>query len=228
MKRIISLLLVAVLAVCCLASCEDASALGFEAVAEMYKISNPTKRVAIATQQAGDIELSTEIVLTEAVIDGKKAAKMETHTVEFRSVDDGSGKEIVSKLKETTEVLGYLEGKGVCKIENGKVGSWDAEAASIIPESGAMALNLDAEKVTDIKIENLTLSFVVAKENIAAVFGEGLEIPASANVTIVTDGSRVNSVKVEYVVPANSETMAPESIVTIEVKYTYDLESVSF
>jgi hypothetical protein len=92
-----------------------------------------------------------------------------------------------------------------------------------------MALNLDAQYLTDVVYENNTLSFTVPAANVAQVLGEEY----SANVTgdvvvkISDDGAVITSIDLHYFLKGDEAAHLVDSEMTVKVIYTYDLERIT-
>jgi hypothetical protein len=150
MKKIISLLLIAVLCVGVMASCGEDEPGVIEQIGAMYDNSEPTKIVAKTVMQFGDKTLNSSYELKVGFVDGKTAATYESSEDVMNDVASGSSEQIVGPIGTKTETLWYLEGKGV-SVNKSK--SWDKNAESFIPEKGAVALSLDPEVIKDFKYE---------------------------------------------------------------------------
>lgn len=225
MKKIIALLLIAVLCVGVMASCKKEEISVVDQVGAMYNNSEPTKIVAQTAMQFGDKTLNSSYVLTVGYVDGKVAATYESSEDVMNDVASGSGEQIVGPIGTKTETMWYLEGKGVSV---NKANKWDSSAESFIPEKGAVAITLSSELIKDYTYEDNKLSFTVAAADTAKVFGEDLAVDADVFVEIVNDGAVVTSIALSYTLAANEAENVQQTSVTITVDYTYDLEQISF
>ncbi len=228
MKKLLALLLVLSLSVLALAACggDDDGATALDEVAAMYAVSQPTKVVATTTHQFGSKTLTGTYVLTTGYIDGDTpAATYSSKYQQMRDVESGSGQEIVTPIEDVEELVEYVEGKGTRTTVNGKRSSWDKEGASIIPEKGAVAINLDSSVISQFTYENNVLTFTVPAASTEAVLG--MAIAADALVVVTTNGTEVIGVSISYTEAADAETNVEQTVVSIEVKYTYDLEKVT-
>ena len=222
MKKLISVLLVAVTCLSVLASCAKNEV---DTVGAMYKNSQPTKVVATTTQTFGERKLESRFTLTVGRIDGKEAAIYEGTEDKMRDIESGAHEDIVGPIETVVTKLWYHEPRGVCDATKIPY-KWDKNVESFIPEKGAVALNINSGSIKEYVYEGKTLTFTVAKAKSAEVFGEALD--SDATVTIINDGAVVTYVKITYTTPADTANSIPEQIVVIEVDYTYDLESITF
>ena len=225
MKKFLSLLLVLTLAVGCLFACGDDEVTGgeLEAVAAMYAVSQPTKIVAITTHQFGTKTLNGSYELVTGLLDG--VTPVATYTAKYeqmRDIASGSTQEILEPIEEINLLIEYKEGKGTRETLNGKRGSWNKDGESIIPAKGAIAVNLDATVITQFTYEDNTLTFTVPQASTESVLGMAIE--ADALVVIKNDGTRITGVEITYTEAADAATNVEQTVVSISVKYTYDLE----
>lgn len=225
MKKFLSLLLVLTLGVGCLFACGDDETTGGEldAVAAMYAVSQPTKIVATTTHQFGSKTLNGSYELVTGLLDG--VTPVATYTAKYeqmRDIASGSTQEILEPIEEINLLIEYKEGKGTRETLNGKRGSWNKEGESIIPEKGSVAVNLDAAVITQYTYENNTLTFTVPQASTESVLG--MAIDADALVVIKNDGTRITGVEITYTEAADAATNVEQTVVSISVKYTYDLE----
>ena len=222
MKKIIALLLVVCSCLSVLVSCGSNDV---DAVGEMFRNSQPTKVVATTQQSFDGRKLESKFTLTVGYVDGKNAATYEGYEEIMRDIDSGSGVDIVGPIEQIPTKLWYHETKGVCDATQTPQ-KWDKNGESFVPEKGAVALNLASKYIKNYTYEGDTLTCTVPASKSEDVFGEALN--SDAEVTVVNDGAFVTYVKISYVVPADSAKNLPEQTVMIEVKYTYDLETITF
>ena len=220
MKKIIAILL-ALSVVFALASCGGADV---DTVGAMFKASQPTKSVITTTQSFGDTVLAGEYVMVQGLVDGKAATVYTATYQEMLSVEEGGASDIVlGDIITRTETREYLEGKGV--RVNG--GAWDASGENFVLETGPMSLNLSSEYIKTYTYENGLLRCVVAAKNTAEVLGLEEDLLADASIEVTDDGASITSVVVSYSLAADAESQTPETNITIETKYYYDLQNVT-
>lgn len=230
MKKIVVFLLIVALCVPALFACknkeETPSNPVMQQVAKMYSVSQPTKVVAKTTQVIDSVKLSCDYTLTTGYVDNSAASVYVANIQEIRSVEEGGQNEEVKDLiKSYTRTIESIEGKG--SRTNG--GEWNAEGTVWTIGRGRMALNLDESAVTNIKYENHVLTFTVPKANAAKVLGEeyAADISSDVLVRIVDDGAVVTSVELHYNLAGNADINLSESVMTVKVDYTYDIERIT-
>ena len=211
----------------------------FKEVAAMYEASKPSKIVATTTQTFGvEYDDNDEVVfsghtlkgehtLVIGEVDGKAAAVYKLVQDRLGTVEDGSGQDIKEPIFTDTTIKEYIEGTGLRITQNGSKGKWDSEGDSLIPERGAIALNISKDIADNVTYENNKLSFTVKEKNTAALFGAGNSVESDVDVEITTDGAFVIGVKISYYVPADEDNNVSESLITIDVVYTYDFEQIN-
>lgn len=239
MKKIIVFMLVVALCVPALFSCEVigqvAEKLGIdlggnedpvENVAKMYNMSTPTKVVATTSQNIGGFKLDCSYELVTGFVDNKPASVYTVTSESIRSVEDGGNNEevkdmVISTTKKTESVEGY--GSRV----NG--GDWDPSGSVWTIGRGRMAINLDAQYLTNVLYENHTLSFTVPAANVAQVLGEeySANVAGDVEVVIVDDGAVITSIDLHYFLKGDEAAHLVESEMTVKVIYTYDLERIT-
>ena len=224
MKKIIALLMVLVLAFAMVGCGEDDG--GTDYVAEintMYSVSLPTKSVSVVKYQFASYTLTDKTTLVSGKVDGTLAAAVLTkETQRLRTVEEGSGVEILDFIVTDVHVTEYLEGKGT--RENRK-GRWNADGENFAFTSGSIAIGITNDNVSDVKKVGNTYTFIVTPDNTAAVFGEA--IPSTVEVTVTHDGASIVGLKLSYVVAANAESNTPETTVTVDIVYSYDIEKIN-
>ena len=239
MKKIIVFMLIVALCVPALFSCDViqqvADKIGIDlggssdpvqAVADMYNMSTPTKVVATTTQNIGGFKLNCSYELVTGFVDNKPASVYTVTSESIRSVEDGGNNEevkdmVISSTKKTESVDGY--GSRV----NG--GDWDPSGSVWTIGRGRMALNLDAQYLTDVVYENNTLSFTVPAANVAQVLGEeySANVTGDVKVKISDDGAVSTSIDLRYNLKGDEAANLVESEMTVKVIYTYDLERIT-
>ena len=222
MKKIIAIIL-AITCVFAMFSCQGKKADPIESLNEMYKASAPTKVVTNTTEVLGSITLTGTYTLKTGKIDGKIATTYTYSYQELRAIEDG----LASVEKPWIEISGskeYLEDKGV--RVNG--GSWDEEGFNFAPAAGSIAFNVSKDNVTDLVADDAakTVTFKVAADKTAAVFGEENAIGADVSVTVTHDGAVITGATLSYTV-ASAEDEYPDTVVEIKIAYTYDLEEIT-
>lgn len=239
MKKIIVFMLVVALCVPALFSCEVigqvAEKFGIdlggnedpvENVDKMYNMSTPTKVVATTSQNIGGFKLDCSYELVTGFVDNKPASVYTVTSESIRSVEDGGNNEevkdmVISTTKKTESVEGY--GSRV----NG--GDWDPSGSVWTIGRGRMAINLDAQYLTNVLYENHTLSFTVPAANVAQVLGEeySANVAGDVEVVIVDDGAVITSIDLHYFLKGDEAAHLVESEMTVKVIYTYDLERIT-
>lgn len=222
MKKIIAIIL-AITCAFAMFSCQEEKADPIETLNAMYKASVPTKVVTDTTEVLGSITLTGTSTLKTGKIDGKIATTYTYSYQELRSIEDG----VDSVEKPWIEVSGtkeYYEDKGV--RVNG--GSWDSDEFNFAPAAGSIAINISNENIKDFKEDaaTKTVTFTVAADKSAAVFGEENAIAANVSVTITHDGAVITGITLSYTVES-TEDEYPDAVVTIKTVYTYDLEEIT-
>lgn len=222
MKKIISALLTLVLALGVLTSCNGGVA-DLSAFDACYASSDPDKIVVVSTQAFDTMALENRTVITKGKIGDIDAATMTVKGEKMRSVEDGSGQLVLGPVEEIDITKWYRSDMGVSE-DKGE--TWDAKAASFVPEKGDLALKLDPTVLENVVIDGNKLTFVVKPENSAKVFGNLEGIESDINVEILTDGAVVTNVRVSWVVPYNGATSVEKTTVTINTTYYYDLQQL--
>ncbi len=232
MKKILSLILILVCAFA-LFSCggDDDDKPDFTTIEDLNKMYNaiaPSRVDTVATQTFGKYTLtSTSTLKTGVAVDGFSVTLYTYSKQQMRTVEDGSGVDVLKPIETVTGEWVYHEDKGY--RENG--GDWDATGVNFTPETGAIALNMTEETVKDYLAdeETKTITFTVAAENIEAVFGVAfvdLETE-EISVTITHSGADITSVSIAYTIinPENDEH--PEIAVTLTASYAYDSQEIT-
>lgn len=199
---------------------EEETTVGPKEVAEMYAESLPTKVVTTTKQVIGEnIVLNGKETLVTGKVNGKLTTVYEYERDELNEVPDS---DIVPPLIKTVS--------GSKVYHDGKVsidgGSW-VKGYNFAPLKGDIAINLDEANLTNVSYdkETSTLSFTVAADKVALVFGENVVIESDVTVSIVNDGAVVTGISLSYVIAGTKEY--PEKTVTIDTVYTYDLEEIT-
>jgi len=221
MKKIIAVLLTLSVAVFALAACGGKN--DVDTVGDMFKLSVPTKAVVSIAQTSGDVLLETQKTLTTGFVGGKNAAVLISETDRLISVEEaGAGDTVVGSIVTDTEVMEYLEGKGV-RVNGGK---WDSKAESFVSPEGPMSLNLSSELIKNFEYKDNLLRCIVSAENTAEVFGYAEDLPVSVSVEITDDGAVITSVIISYTLPEDADAQVAETDVTIKCFYFYDIQNI--
>ncbi len=223
MKKIITI----VLAIACaftLFSCGDATEASIDEINSMYNAVSPSRVEVTATKAFGNYAFKTVSTLVTGEVDGFAVTTFNQTVDKPNELDENVGSVILGAIKAEEFSWVYHEDLGY--RENG--GKWDLEAADPTPETGAIALNISADTVDEFNNDedNKTVTFIVVPENSEEVFG--YELPSDASVTIVHSGADIVSIKIEYVETDSDNDMHPDITVTIEAKYSYVAQQVSF
>ena len=238
MKKIIALIL-ALVCVFALAACgEDPvpektpEEIAIEATLACYALSAPTKVVTKTSRDFdGYYELKGEYILVTGKIDGKLAT-VKTYTQDvFRTIDAGSGTDILEPIYQIEGSEEYLEGKGY--RTNG--GKWAEDGLNFAPTAGSLGIAITTANITEIKYTeskyNNVLSFTVPEENVDAVFGvdeDGnsfFDHESDIKVTVTNNGAVITGIVIEYQIEADDEY--PGQNVSIITDYSYELETVT-
>ena len=225
MKKIISLLLLLATATMLLAGCKRASKKDIEKVNECYNRSYPHKIVVESTQQFGAQSLVSTTELTRGMIGVDFVAKEKVSREQLRSVEDGSGTDVLPYVETVREERWFRVGVGV-STDKGQ--TWDAAAENFFPSKGVFALNLDSSLMDDVKYNNGTLTFTVTKDNVKNFFGAGFGVIEDVKVEIRTGGGFVTSVLISWVEAQNLSTGVEMVSATIKADYYYDQQKISF
>lgn len=221
MKKIIALIL-ALASSLALFSCNETKDT-IKNVNKMYKAMVPTKIVTETTQDIGSYVLTGEYAITIGSVDGKDATTLFYNYQKLRSVEDGSGNTVKLPWEDVTLTKEYLEDKGV--RENG--GKWQADGEDFAPTIDDIAMSFDEKLLKDVVADaaTRTVTFIVPKDNTAAVFGDELAPAADVTVTIVHDGAAIMSFTMTYTVPAESKF--PDIVTTIKTVYSYEPQEIT-
>lgn len=199
------------------------AAFALEDISRMFEVGEPKRSEATTVQDSGETVISSSYVLTVGFVDGKAAAVLETKEMRMRTVEDsGDSKVVLSPIEEKTEIKEYVDGLGV-RTDGGR---WKT-GESFIPERGSVTMNLDAELIENVKLENNVLSFTVKAENAAAVLGVEGTVEGDVSVVVTTDGTRVIAVAIDYTVAADDEVFLDETEISIDVAYSYDYQNIT-
>lgn len=239
MKKIIVFMLIVALCVPALFSCEIieqvADKIGIDlggeidpvvSVAQMYNMSTPTKVVATTTHNIGGLELDCSYELITGFVDNKPASVYTVTSESLRSVEDGgNNEEVKDMIISTTKKTEAVEGYGA--RTNG--GDWNPDGAVWSIGRGRMALNLDAQYLTNVVYENHKLSFTIPAANVSQVLGEeySANVTGDVEVVIVDDGAVIASIDLHYFLKGDESAHLVESEMTVKVVYTYDLERIT-
>lgn len=229
MKKIIALIL-SLACVFALVSCEGdtpetpdtgAETIGISDIVNMYAASLPTKILTTTKQEISD----NNIVLngTECLVMGKLDGKVTTvYTYERDELNAISDSDIIEPLIKTVSGSKVYHDKKV-SIDGG---SWKS-GVNFAPTMGDIAINLDETLLIDVVYDDATstLSFRVAADNTALIFGEDGALESDVDVTITNDGAVITGITLDYVIAATKDY--PETKVSIKTVYTYDLEEIT-
>jgi hypothetical protein len=239
-KRILSiaLALLMVFALMSAVACGKEDELtGAQKTAQFYENSLPTKIVTTSAQSIVNDEgtvvatLNGKYELVTGTIAGKLATVQTYEQDYIREVAEGANAVIVGPIGTESGSLEYLEGYG--RRTNG--GFWDPNGLNFGPTAGSIAINLDESiiknaKYTEGEDGTNTLTFTVANENIAAVFGANSDdtalLTASSDVEVIitNDGAFVNSITISYSIAGTR--YYPERRVVMTTNYEYKSQRV--
>lgn len=230
MKKIIALILLAVLSVSLLTGCSifgGNSKTEIEWVLDCYARSYPHLIRVESTQQFGANTLNSETVIVRGSVAGDFVACMTVDGEQMRSIQDGSGKTVYGPIEELDSETWFRMNVGT---STDKV-NWDPEGTNFFPAQGSFALPIDADYLKNVKYEggpnDGTLSFTVEKGDTAKFFGEDGKVDTDVSVEIVTGGGNVTSVKITWTVPANTAAGVEIMNVTIKTQYDYTQQKIS-
>lgn len=238
MKKIIALIL-ALACVFALAACgkdpepeKSAEEIAIEATLVCYAASAPTKVVTKTSRDFdGYYKLDGEYVLVTGKIDGK-IATVRTYVQDMlRTIEEGSGADIMENIYQVKGSEEYLEDKGF--RTNG--GAWMEDGLNFAPTAGSLAISITKNNITDITYTeskyNNVLSFTVPEDKVDEVFGvdeEGdsfFDHESDIKVVITNNGAVITGITIEYAIEADDEY--PGQQVSIITNYTYELEAVT-
>ena len=221
MKKIVALVLALVCLLACVSCGSGGADKNVEKLAAMYAKAAPTKTVVHTVQDFGEYQLEGETTLIVGTYNGKAATLYTYVRQELADVEqmNSIAKRSVQGSKE------YFEGKGVREDaivnENAR---FDRNGEDFAPAAGAIALNLDAEALTDVVYENGVFTATVPVKALKTVFGEDTTIATQTTIVITEAGNMITGVTLTYTIP--SLTAAPDVTVTVSAVYTYDVQSV--
>lgn len=228
MKKIIAFVLLAALCLTALCSCGGKDV---DRIVEMYANSNPSKIVSTTVQTLGPVTLNGTYTLTIGTVGGVNAAIYDENYQQLRSVEDGGATDVIYGNVETVHNLGqYIEGKGVRYLNpdtNIIIQDWNPEATSLVPEKGAIAMNLKNKYMDDVEVDGHTMTFTVPAKHTASVFGSAAAMDCDVYVEIVDNGAEIISVHIEYTLPADDANHLPETVCVTDIVYTYDIEPIT-
>ena len=232
MKKIIVFALVVALCIPVLASCKllDTFKNPLKDITEMYSMSDPTKVEATVKHEIGSTVLNNSYKLIIGTVDGSRASVYVEHKEELDSVENGGATEVVQPLvKQTDTITEAIEGTGSRTTLNGKTGSWDPDGNVYTIGRGRMALNLTKKLVENVTYEDHVLNCTVPAGNAGAVLGEDYAtyISGDVSITIEDDGAMITYIKLVYKLAADASKNLPESTMTVEVNYSYDIEQIN-
>ena len=217
MKKIIAIIL-ALAALFTLCACGEEEGPTLADVAAMYESSAPTKIVTNTVEVIGtSTKLNTNEVLVTGKIDGKLATVYTCSKDQLAEIN--SGAEIKSVIETIETSKEYYDG---LVRENG--GRWSQDY-NFAPAAGDIAINLAAENLTNVVFNGNTVTFTVAADKTAAVFGEDKAVEADVSVEIINDGAYITGINLTYTIVSDDDY--PEVVVTISTVYTYDLEEIT-
>ena len=203
-----------------------------EATLACYAASAPTKIVTKTSRDFdGYYSLDGEYILVTGKIDGK-IATVRTYTQDMlRTIEAGSGADVLENIYQLTGSEEYLEDKG--SRTNG--GKWDEDGLNFAPTAGSLGINITKDNITDITYTeakyNNVLTFTVPEEKVDDVFGVDedeysfFDHESDITVTITNNGAVITSITIEYAIEADDEY--PGQAVSIITNYTYELETVT-
>ena len=202
-----------------------------------YANSCPTKVVTETVRTIGrpnSYTLVTRTSLLAGTIAGKAATVYEEVYQTLNDVESGSGVTEQSVFKTVEFKKEYIEGKGMRKTQDGKVGPWNPREKNFAPTKGSIALAITEETIKDVSFtikDNVhVMEFKVAKANFASVFGavDGVaNVDATSDVSVVltSNGVTITSVLITYTVAATSAI--PYQTVVISANYDYAVQVFS-
>lgn len=190
-------------------------------IAGMYKASNPTKSFVTTRQDFGDFWLGGESTLVVGTYNGRTAAVL---TYVYQELADlGSFNSTVKRSVQGSKE--YIAGYGVREDAINNSYAYFQSGDNFAPNAGAIALNLQADLLTNVSYENHVFKATVPTKNLKAVFGEDTTIKTQTEITIVDAGNLIASVTLVYKIP--SITAAPDVTVTVNATYTYNVETIT-
>ncbi len=190
-------------------------------IAGMYQASVPTKAVVTTKQDFGEFWLGGESTLVVGTYNGRSAAILTYVYQELTDIDsfNSTVKRSVQGSKE------YIDGYGVREDAINNSYAYFQSGDNFAPGAGAIALNLQADLLTNVTYENHVFKATVPAKNVKAVFGEDTTIKTQTEITIVDAGNLIESVTLVYTIP--SITAAPDVTVTVNATYTYSVETIT-
>lgn len=221
MKKIVACILALVCLFACV-SCGGEVEKNVEKIAAIYANAAPTKTVVHTVQDFGEYKLEGETTLIVGTYNGKAATLYTYVRQELADVEqmNSIAKRSVQGSKE------YFADKGVREdaIVNDNA-RFNRNGENFAPATGAIALNLDAEALTDVVYENGVFTATVAADFVKAVFGEDTTIATQTGIVITVAGNMITSVTLTYTIP--SYTAMPDATVTVTATYAYDVQTVT-
>ena len=204
-------------------------------ISAMYKASKPSKVIGVAVQTFGEKELRSEYTLTKGEVLGKEAIVYEKTYTEMLDASEGATAIAIPAFATKNQKIEYLEGMGT-RYDGGL---WRKNDTSFTV--GEITLNFYSKIIGDrFTYENNVLTFTVLAADTGKLFGEGNEVNADVHVVVVTDGSWVKSVAIDYTIAAhkldtgkvdtNGEPIIidiPDNVVEIDITYEYDLQYIT-
>lgn len=238
MKKIIAIVLALV---CCFSiiSCKkEEPPTGVDLTLQCYAKSQPTKIESVTVQNViGDdneviYALNGTSTLLVGTVGGKMAAVKTTTQDLLKTTTAGSGATVEGPFETEKTVEEYLEGLG--RRTNG--GSWRSKGLNFAPAKGDIAINITNGNVTNPTYTeaeyNNQLTFTVAKDKIAEVFGtkeDGTPMITSDSditVTITNNGALVTGITVSYSMEGDGYDF-PARNVTVTTNYYYDSQVIN-
>lgn len=214
------------------------------AVVNMYANSSPTRIVANSQQVTGLVTLKGNYDLTVSSEGEYDIAILKTSQQEVRSVADGGrDPEIKEMITLEESITHYHEALGVRKVNmsTNTPGAWNANGESLIPEGGAISIDLLAAPVSNCSYADNKLTLLVPAASTEKVLGIAIE--ADVEVAIETDGAVIIGISLSYTLPEvviaeevvdpttgkteMHEEVREETTVNIDVTYTYDIETIT-
>lgn len=225
MKKIIALILIAVTALSLLAGCKK-TVEGVDEVNECYARSYPHKIYVKSTQQVGTaVPLVSETTIARGTVGASFVAIKKAELESYRSIEEGSGDQVLGNVKRDVSETWYKEGSGTT-VDKGA--SWDEAGENFFPAKGALAtFELNTELMENVEFKDGRLNFTVANSNAKAFFGDGMAIAENIKVSIATAGGVVTEVVISWTEPKNNATGVDMTAVEIVTTYTYDQQRIT-
>ncbi len=196
--------------------------------------SAPTKSEVVTTEKFGRNTLVSTTTITSGTVGGVKASKLVVVEQALNDVDKQELNLITTKTSETW----YQEGMGT---STNKGRRWNAEGTDFAPKAGSIKLFLKEEYFTEYEYDAETGTLVLESSWEYAAQVLSYILPSAdytheydTTITMTAAGGRITSITVEYTVDEEDlgdidvSVTAPETKVTIEANYSYDLQDITF